>query len=37
VIGIFLIPALYVIFQSLRERFRPASRPKVEREPDPAQ
>ena len=37
VIGIFLIPALYVVFQGLRERFRPASRPKVEREPDPAQ
>ncbi|MDU0341207.1 efflux RND transporter permease subunit [Bosea rubneri] len=37
VIGIFLIPALYVVFQGLRERFRPASRPKIEREPDPAQ
>jgi hydrophobe/amphiphile efflux-1 (HAE1) family protein len=37
VIGIFLIPALYVVFQGLRERFRPASRPKVEREPDAVQ
>lgn len=27
VIGIFLIPALYVLFQSLRERLRPSTRP----------
>ena len=26
-IGIFVIPPLYVLFQSARERFRPASRP----------
>ena len=29
-IGIFVIPALYVIFQSLRERLRPSTRPKEE-------
>ncbi|HEV7260771.1 MAG TPA: multidrug efflux RND transporter permease subunit [Bosea sp. (in: a-proteobacteria)] len=27
-IGIFVIPALYVVFQSLRERLRPSTRPK---------
>ncbi|HEY5793738.1 MAG TPA: multidrug efflux RND transporter permease subunit [Bosea sp. (in: a-proteobacteria)] len=27
-IGIFVIPALYVVFQSLRERIRPSTRPK---------
>jgi hypothetical protein len=26
-IGIFAIPALYVIFQSFRERLRPSARP----------
>jgi multidrug efflux pump subunit AcrB len=26
-IGIFVIPPLYVVFQSLRERLRPSSRP----------
>jgi hypothetical protein len=26
-IGIFAIPALYVVFQSIRERFRPSARP----------
>jgi len=30
VIGIFLIPALYVVFQALRERLRPSTRPKEE-------
>jgi len=34
-IGIFVIPPLYVMFQALRERFRPASRPKAERPPEP--
>ena len=29
-IGIFVIPALYVVFQSLRERLRPSTRPKEE-------
>ena len=28
-IGIFVIPPLYVFFQAIRERVRPASRPKV--------
>ena len=37
VIGIFLIPALYVLFQALRERLRPASRPAAERAPGPAE
>ncbi|SFV33146.1 efflux RND transporter permease subunit [Hyphomicrobium facile] len=32
VIGIFAIPSLYVTFQALRERLRPASRPRVEGE-----
>jgi hydrophobe/amphiphile efflux-1 (HAE1) family protein len=29
-IGIFVIPALYVVFQGLRERLRPSTRPKEE-------
>ncbi len=29
-LGIFVIPALYVVFQSLRERLRPSTRPKEE-------
>jgi hydrophobe/amphiphile efflux-1 (HAE1) family protein len=29
-LGIFVIPALYVVFQSVRERLRPSTRPKVE-------
>ena len=32
VVGIFAIPPLYVAFQGLREKFRPAARPKVEAE-----
>jgi Cu/Ag efflux pump CusA len=27
-IGIFVIPPLYVVFQSIRERLRPSARPK---------
>ena len=34
-IGIFVIPALYVVFQSLRERLRPSTRP-VEKPPEAA-
>jgi hypothetical protein len=29
-IGIFAIPPLYVAFQALRERLRPAARPQVQ-------
>lgn len=32
-IGIFVIPPLYVFFQSLREQLRPSTRPKVEIQP----
>lgn len=32
-IGIFVIPPLYVFFQSLRERLRPSTRPKTEIQP----
>jgi len=32
-IGIFVIPPLYVFFQSLRERLRPSTRPKAELQP----
>jgi hypothetical protein len=32
-IGIFAIPPLYVAFQAVRERLRPASRPHVEQAP----
>jgi hydrophobe/amphiphile efflux-1 (HAE1) family protein len=31
-VGIFAIPPLYVFFQAIRERLRPAARPKVQRE-----
>jgi hydrophobe/amphiphile efflux-1 (HAE1) family protein len=31
ILGIFVIPALYVVFQSLRERLRPSTRPKEEK------
>jgi hypothetical protein len=30
-IGIFVIPALYVLFQAVRERLRPTARPQAER------
>jgi len=30
ILGIFVIPALYVVFQGLRERLRPSTRPKEE-------
>jgi hydrophobe/amphiphile efflux-1 (HAE1) family protein len=33
-IGIFAIPPLYVSFQAIRERVRPASRPRVKPEPE---
>jgi hydrophobe/amphiphile efflux-1 (HAE1) family protein len=36
-IGIFVIPALYVVFQALRERIRPSTRPAAERAPAPAE
>lgn len=36
-IGIFVIPALYVVFQGLRERLRPGARPKAEQAPAPAE
>ena len=32
-IGIFAIPPLYVMFQAVRERLRPGSRPANERQP----
>ncbi len=32
-IGIFAIPPLYVMFQAIRERLRPGSRPKTEQQP----
>jgi len=32
-VGIFVIPPLYVTFQALREKLRPAARPSVERRP----
>ena len=35
-VGIFAIPPLYVFFQAIREKLRPASRPKAEVEPAPA-
>jgi multidrug efflux pump subunit AcrB len=35
-IGIFAIPPLYVFFQSIRERLRPASRPKEKERTAPA-
>jgi len=34
-IGIFAIPPLYVFFQAIRERLRPASRPKEQPHPSP--
>ncbi|MGX1786326.1 efflux RND transporter permease subunit [Bosea sp. NPDC055332] len=37
ILGIFVIPALYVVFQGLRERLRPGARPKVEQTPTPAE
>ena len=33
-IGIFAIPPLYVSFQAIRERLRPAARPRVKPQPD---
>src|SRR5262249_6006580 len=36
-VGIFAIPPLYVMFQAVRERLRPASRPASERQPGAAQ
>lgn len=33
IIGIFVIPALYVVFQGLRERLRPSTRPKQSEAP----
>jgi Cu/Ag efflux pump CusA len=33
-IGIFAIPPLYVSFQAIRERIRPAARPRVKPQPD---
>jgi len=30
-LGVFIVPLLYVVFQGLRERFRPGSRPHAER------
>jgi hydrophobe/amphiphile efflux-1 (HAE1) family protein len=35
-LGIFVIPPLYVAFQSVRERLRPSTRPDDMREPEPA-
>jgi len=35
IVGIFAIPALYVMFQSVRERLRPGARPKVRSEKQP--
>ena len=35
-VGIFAIPPLYVLFQWVRERLRPAARPKVPERPAPA-
>jgi Cu/Ag efflux pump CusA len=32
-VGIFAIPPLYVMFQAIRERLRPGSRPASERQP----
>jgi Cu/Ag efflux pump CusA len=32
-LGIFVIPPLYVMFQAVRERLRPASRPATEGRP----
>ena len=34
IIGIFVIPALYVTFQRLRERLRPSTRPQNELPPE---
>lgn len=34
-IGIFMIPPLYVTFQSIREKLRPGSRPKNEQSASP--
>jgi hydrophobe/amphiphile efflux-1 (HAE1) family protein len=36
-IGIFAIPPLYVMFQAIRERLRPASRPATEKQPPASQ
>jgi Cu/Ag efflux pump CusA len=36
-VGIFAIPPLYVMFQAVRERLRPASRPVNERQPAASQ
>ncbi len=36
-IGIFAIPALYVTFQSIRERLRPSARPRVSSAAEPAE
>ena len=33
-IGIFAIPPLYVMFQAIRERLRPGSRPAAEKAPE---
>jgi len=35
-IGIFAIPPLYVFFQTIRERLRPAARPQEKTPPAPA-
>jgi len=36
-IGIFAIPPLYVMFQAIRERLRPGSRPLNEQQPAASQ
>jgi len=36
-VGIFAIPPLYVMFQAIREKFRPGARPKSEAPPKPAE